>query len=199
MAILFEAIQKKCYITVDNLGKYADKVRTIRLVPLKIYISAQNGRQNLIAFHEQANRLNSYRLDYLLNIRIEGTCEKFDALRDTLSKVEGHMWGVNCRWNIKHLEHVEFELKTENDEQFIVRRLEREKRCGYVEKLDEHHYRYTADVFDTMEMVPWIRTFLSRITRMNFSNRTIEKKFKSDIQEMYRMYGIDGGGAHDIQ
>lgn len=109
------------------------------------------------------------------------------------------MWGVNCRWNIKHLEHVEFELKTENDEQFIVRRLEREKRCGYVEKLDEHHYRYTADVFDTMEMVPWIRTFLSRITRMNFSNRTIEKKFKSDIQEMYRMYGIDGGGAHDIQ
>ena len=63
----------------------------------------------------------------------------------------------------------------------------------------QHHYRYTADVFDTMEMVPWIRTFLSRITRMNFSNRTIEKKFKSDIQEMYRMYGIDGGGAHDIQ
>ena len=199
MAILFEAIQKKCYITVDNLGKYANKLKTIRLVPLKIYISAQNGRQNLIAFHEQANRLNSYRLDYLSNIRIEGTCEKFDALRDTLSKVEGHMWGVNCRWNIKHLEHVEFELKTENDEQFIVRRLEREKRCGYVEKLDEHHYRYTADVFDTMEMVPWIRTFLSRITRMNFSNRTIEKKFKSDIQEMYRMYGIDGGGAHDIQ
>ncbi len=109
------------------------------------------------------------------------------------------MWGVNCRWNIKHLEHVEFELKIENDEQFIVRRLEREKRCGYVEKLDEKHYRYTADVFDTMEMVPWIRTFLSRITRMNFSNRTVENKFKADIEEMYRMYGIDGGDIHDIQ
>ena len=107
------------------------------------------------------------------------------------------MWGVNCRWNIKHLEHVEFELKI--DEQFIVRRLEREKRCGYVEKLDEKHYRYTADVFDTMEMVPWIRTFLSRITRMNFSNRTVENKFKADIEEMYRMYGIDGGDIHDIQ
>lgn len=199
MAMLFEAIQKKSYITVDNLGKSADKVKTIRLVPLKIYISAQNGRQNLIAFHEQANRLNSYRLDYLSHIRIEAVCEKFDALRDALGKAEEHMWGVNCRWNIKHLEHVEFELKIENDEQFIVRRLEREKRCGCVEKLDENHYRYAADVFDTMEMVPWIRTFLSRITRMNFSNRIVENQFKSDIQEMYRMYGIDGGETHDIQ
>lgn len=57
MATLFAAIQEKRYITVDNLGKRSDKVRRIRLVPLKIYISAQNGRQNLIAFHEKANRL----------------------------------------------------------------------------------------------------------------------------------------------
>ena len=30
---------------------------------------------------------------------------------------------------------------------------------------------------------------------MNFSNRTAENKFKADIQEMYRMYGVDGGDA----
>jgi hypothetical protein len=42
-------------------------------------------------------------------------------------------------------------------------------------------------------MLPWIRTFISRITRMNFSNRTVENQFKHDLQEMYRMYGLDGG------
>lgn len=200
MAMLFKAIREHRYITIDNLGKRSDEVRTIRLVPLKIYISAQNGRQNLIAFHEKANRLNSYRLDYMSNIRIvEEICEKFDTLRDVLHKAEDHMWGVNCKWNIKHVEHVEFEMKIEDDEQFIVHRLEREKRCGRVEKIDENHYRYIADVFDTTEMLPWIRTFISRLTRMNFSNRTAENKFKDDIQEMYRMYGIDGGGDHDIQ
>ena len=199
MATIFDAIHKHSYITVDNLGKRSDKVRTVRLVPLKIYISAQNGRQNLIAFHEKANRLNSYRLDYMSNIRIEDeTCEKYDSLRDALREAENHMWGVNCKWNIKHVEHVEFEIKIKDDEQFIVRRLEREKRCGRVEKMDENHYRYIADVFDTTEMLPWIRTFISRITKMNFSNRTAENIFKEDIREMYRMYGIDGGGGHDI-
>lgn len=196
MATLFEAIRGHRYITIDNLGKHSSEVRTIRLVPLKIYISAQNGRQNLIAFHEKSNCLNSYRLDYMSNICIKDeVCEKFDALRDALRKVEAHMWGVNCKWNIKYLEHVEFEIKIGDDEQFIVHRLEREKRCGRVEKIDENHYRYIAEVFDTTEMLPWIRTFISRITRMNFSNRTAENKFKADIQEMYQMYGIDGGDA----
>ena len=199
MATLFEAMQEKCYITADNLGKHSEKVRTIRLVPLKIYISAQNGRQNLIAFHEKANRLNSYRLDYMSNIRIGETCEKFEVLRESLCNVEDHMWGVNCKWNVKYAEHVEFDLRIKDGEQFIVRRLEREKRCGRVEKIDEHHYRYTADVFDTNEMLPWIRTFISRITRLNFSNRTAENKFKNDILEMYRIYGIDGGDDCDIQ
>ena len=51
MATLFEAIHGHRYITVDNLGKHSNEVRTVRLVPLKLYISAQNGRQNLLAFH----------------------------------------------------------------------------------------------------------------------------------------------------
>lgn len=103
MATLFGAIHGHRYITVDNLGKHSNEVRTVRLVPLKLYISAQNGRQNLLAFHEKANRLNSYRLDYMSNIRIEDEiCEKFAALRGALSKAEAHMWGVNCKWNIKH-------------------------------------------------------------------------------------------------
>lgn len=196
MAALFDAIRGHRYITVDNSGKNSNKLKTVRLVPLKLYISAQNGRQNLLAFHEKANRLNSYRLDYMSDIRIEDEiCEKFDALRAALSKAEAHMWGVNCRWNVKHTEHVEFEIKIEDDEQFIVRRLEREKRCGCVEKIDDNLYRYAADVFDTTEMLPWIRTFISRITRMSLSNRTAENQFKADIREMYRMYGVDGGDA----
>lgn len=193
LADLFDAIRKKCYITIDNLGKHSDEVRTIRLVPLKIFISAQNGRQNLIAFHEKANRLNSYRLDYMSNVRLEEPCERYDALRDALAKVEGHTWGVNCRWSTKRLEHVEFDMRIAEDEQYIIGRLEREKRCGRIEKLDEHNYRFAADIFDTNEMLPWIRTFISRITRMSFSNRTAENKFKADLQEMYQLYGLDGG------
>ena len=193
-ALLFDAIHKKSYITIDNLSKHSDGVRTIRLVPLKILISAQNGRQNLIAFHEKANRLNSYRLDYMSNVRLGEPCEKYDVLRDAFCKVEEYMWGVNCKWNINRVEHVEFDVQIADDEEYIIHRLEREKRCGRVEMLDKNHYRFVAEVFDTNEMLPWIRTFISRITRLSFSNRTAENKFKADLQEMYNLYGIDGGG-----
>lgn len=198
MATLFEAMRGHRYITIDYLGKHTGEVRNIRLVALKIYISAQNGRQNLIAFHEKGNLFKSYRLDYMSNVRIEDDIyEKYNALRTAFGRVEAHMWGVNCRWSLKHLEHVEFEIRVNEDEHYIVQRLEREKRCGRVEKADECHYRYIADVFDTNEMLPWIRTFISRITRLEFSNRTAENIFKEDIREMYRMYGV--GDDCDIQ
>ena len=100
---------------------------------------------------------------------------------------------MNCKRNILHTEHVEFDIRIAEDEQYILQRLEREKRCGQITKLDEQHYRFSADVFDTAEMIPWIRSYLCRITRLNFSNRTLENQFKADLQEMYRLYGIDGG------
>ena len=80
--------------------------------------------------------------------------------------------------------------KVEDNEEFIVRRLYREKRVGTVEKLDEYTYRFSADIYDSSEIIPWIRTFICRIVQMNFSNRTQENKFKEDLDEMYRMYGI---------
>ena len=193
LALLFDAMHKKCSITIDNKGKHSNGVQTICIVPLKILISAQSGRQNLIAYSENTNHLNSYRLDYMSNIVLGQTCAKYDDLRRALTKVEGHMWGVNCRWKPKNLDHVEFDIRVADGENYIVQRLVREKRCGYIEKLDEHNYRFVADVFDTIEMLPWIRTFICRITRMSFTNAMAEKRFKDDLQAMYAMYGVDGG------
>ena len=87
---------------------------------------------------------------------------------------------------------MEFTLHIESNEEYIYQRLEREKRCGTVERLDDHTCRFTADVFDTSEMIPWIRTFICRITSMDFSNRTIENQFRQDLEEMYRLYHIGG-------
>lgn len=193
METLFEAIRLRRYVTLDNLGKWAGEVKSVCLVPLKIYISAQNGRQNLIAYHERGNRISSYRLDYITNVKLGDPCVEFEQYREILKRAESHMWGVNCKWNPNQTEHVEFEIRVDADEQYIVQRLEREKRCGRVEQVDENHYRYVADVYDTTEMIPWVRSFISRITKMNFSNRSAENLFKTDIQEMYRMYGIEGG------
>lgn len=198
MTILFDAISEKRYVTIDNLSRYSNKVKTISLVPLKIYISVQNGRQNLIAFNEGFNRISSYRLDHISNVKISDKCERFYELREKLNYLEQYMWGVNCSLDMNNLEHVEFVVKIDRGEQYIINRLQREKRCGRVEKLDDFNYRYSADVFDTLEMIPWIRTFISRITKLKFSNVVAENQFKADIEEMYSMYGIGDDGGSDI-
>ncbi len=85
-------------------------------------------------------------------------------------------------------ESVEFTVFFGNYEQHIYRRLLREKRCGTVELLDDHHAKFTAEVYDTNEMITWIRSFICRITSINFSNKNIETQFKADIDTMYRIY-----------
>ena len=107
--------------------------------------------------------------------------------------MKGKMWGVSTKrnkWGVEKLEHVDFTVRVADDEAHIIKRLEREKRIGKVERLDGNTYRFTADVYDVSEMIPWIRTFICRITDMNFTSNTLENQFKSDLDEMYRMYGI---------
>ena len=194
---LFLAMQSKSVITVHNLSRKGTEPRKIRVVPLRIHVSVQDGKQYLIAYQPDFNCIKSFRIDYLSNVKIEEETPRFDELRKLLDDMESKMWGVTCRGSLsreERLEHVEFSIQIEPGEEHIVRRLQREKRIGRDEKIDDYNYRFIADVYETSELVPWIRTFICRITKLNFSNRTIENKFKQDIKQMYRMYGIDDGG-----
>ena len=74
-------------------------------------------------------------------------------------------------------------------EDYIVKRLEREKRCGNILKIDEETYRFVADVYDSYEAVPWIRTFFGRIKRLECSNKTVSDQIKIDMVKMFKMYG----------
>ena len=193
LAALFAAMREKRAVTITNMSRKKDMPRRIRIIPLRVLISVQNGRQHLFAYLPEYNFFTSYRIDYLSNVKLEDPTPRFDELRAELDRMQSKMWGVSVKrnkWGNDYLEHVEFTIKVEDNEEYIVRRLEREKRIGTVEKLDEHTYRFLADVYDTSEMIPWIRTFICRIDKMTFSNRTIENQFKKDLEAMYRMYGI---------
>lgn len=78
------------------------------------------------------------------------------------------------------------------------------RRCGIVEHLDAHTSRFSADVYDANELIPWIRTFICRITDIQFSNKTLEEQFKNDLGQMYELYGLNdqneqkGGEKHAI-
>lgn len=200
LCLLFSAMQSKSAVTLENLSKKSTEPRKNRVVPLRIRISVQDGRQYLIAYHPDLNCIKSFRIDYLSNVKIQEPTPRFDELRKELDDMESKMWGACCKKNLhvdQRLEHVEFTISIEKGEDYIVRRLEREKRIGKVEKIDDFTYRFSADVYEATELIPWIRTFICRITKLNFSNRRIEKEFKEDIKKMYEIYGVNSGGETD--
>ena len=187
---LLEAMQRKCYVLVDNLPRKTGEKKTIKLIPIKVFISSQNGKQNLLAYHVEGKLFNTYRIDYLSDVRIMEYCEVFDQKREEFSKLEEHMWGVSVKNDLSNLQHIEFDIKVNDDEKYIISRLRREKRCGEIEQVGPNLYCFSADVFDCQEMLPWIRSYICRITRLECSDKYVEYTFKEDLESMYQMYGI---------
>ena len=193
LAALFTAMRQKRVITVTNHSRRSDEPRRNRIIPLRVFISTQNGKQHLIAYQPDFNNFRSLRIDYLSAVKLEEVTPRFDELRAMLNRNQGNMWGVvinRGRRGRTNLERVAFTVKVAENEDYIVKRLYREKRNGTVEKIDDSTYRFTADVYETSEIIPWIRTFICRIVQLDFSNRTEENRFKRELEELYRSYGI---------
>ena len=201
LAALFTAMREKRAVTFENYSRKRGDAAAIRVVPLRIFISTQNGRQHLLAYWPKYDSIQAFRVDYISEVKLEDVTPRFDELRSLLDGMQDKMWGVNTakRLDREALDRVEFTVRVDDGEDYIVSRLEREKRTGSVEKLDAGHYRFTANVYDVTELVPWIRTFICRITDLHISNREVERRFKSDIKKMYAIYGVERGERGDIQ
>ncbi len=194
--LLFEAMNQKKNITLETINRHRDRISENHVVPLRIMISVQSGRQYLMAYAPRFKRITSYRIDNIVSVKLDEVCERFDELRATFNSMLPHMWGVSTQGiSGKRMEHVEFIVCYDADEDFIHKRLLREKRCGKVERINTNSSRFSADIYDASELIPWIRTFISRITEIHFSNKELEKQFMDDIEAMYKLYDMEGGDS----
>lgn len=183
---IFEAIGEQRELSVSSVKK----PRPARLLPLRVYISAQGGRQYLAAFDFDERRVVFHRIDLIDTAAAGPVRPDFDAYRRKLDALAPHIWGVSLPH--RGLEHVDFTIRYSDDEPFIPLRLEREKRCGTVERLNANESRFSAELYDAGEMIPWMRTFIGRITEYHFSDPKRERRFREDLEKMYALYGIGG-------
>ena len=190
---LFHAMREKRKITIETVNRHKNQITEKLVVPLKIFISVQSGRQYLMAYVPGLKRITSYRIDSILSVKMGDVCQEFDSWREKLSNMQTHMWGVSTQSiSRERMELVEFTVTYADDETHIHRRLEREKRCGTVERIDANTSRFSAEIFDSSELVPWIRSFICRIVDIQFSNKALEKQFKEDLEKMYQLYDLGG-------
>ncbi|MSU05903.1 WYL domain-containing protein [Spirochaetales bacterium NM-380-WT-3C1] len=155
--------------------------------PLKIYSSVSEGRQYLFCFNYKNNLYAFFRLDKMHNIKTENIDDK--ALIHKQFYLDNHdkMWGTSIKKEWK-TEHVEFVVKINSNEDYILKRINREKRNCVIKKIDETLYLITNDVLSPYSMIPWIRTFYGKIISISSSDSLFLKEIKEDISALKEYY-----------
>lgn len=160
--------------------------RSMEILPLKFYISTQTGRQYVLG--QAYGRFRFVRLDLINSVKPGNTAATPEDLPVQLAEFQKKLWGTSVKKG-DNLEHVEMVIHAEPEESFIVQRLQREKRNGSITQLENGNWKFEADVFDGLELMPWIRTFIGRIVSLKSTNPEIEKRFHADLAAMMQMYG----------
>ena len=161
------------------------------VLPLKIYVSTQNGRQYLLCYHNRFHALQFFRIDYIKQIELLE--EEADPARyqNYCDKFRSHPWGTSDGVGF-HVDHLEMTLHFDDNEQYIPHRLEREKRNGRVELIDQNTFKYIVDTYDASELIPWLRTFIGRVEKLECTDQKVVARFYGDLELMYKQYGGEG-------
>ena len=171
-----------------------------RILPIKIYVSTQDGRSYAMVKELSNGRFGMYRLDNIRDVREGAVID--DAIVESIRK-EGEEF-ANYLWNTsnslsKSIDHVRMTLRIAADEEHILGRLRREGRHGNIIDVTGGRWVYEVIVYDALEIYPWIRTFTGRIENLESTNEELLKRFNRDKEEMYRIYDIPGGEEDAVQ
>ncbi len=186
--------EQRCVCLTHQSGR-APAAKQFRVLPLQIYCSTQTGREYLLCWHYALQRFAFFRLDNIRTVTALDIEKQYGDYQERLTAVKAKLWGVSLKQQ-RETEHIEMTVCIDAQEQYIVQRLQRERRCGSVEQLDAQHYRYSADVYDAKELLPWLRTFIGRITELKCTNAKVTQTFYADLQAMMELYG---GSKHAVQ
>lgn len=185
---LFTAMGECRKVTLSARGQ------NVTVLPMKVYIGTQTGREYLLAMSEDWERFAFIRIDLIDKVKAGPVFEYPEGLKERMEEFCSHIWGVAGN-NVRRLEHIEMTLSVGEDEGYIVERLVREKRCGLVEHSGEGKWRFSADVYDPLELIPWLRTFTGNVSDLQCTDESVLSRFWNDLEEMMQMYG---GGGHAV-
>jgi len=76
----------------------------------------------------------------------------------------------------------------EEKEQHIINRLNTEGRGGELIRTSQNIYVYSKEIYDSNEIMHWVKSFTGRIISVDCKDKNIVNKFYKDMQRMYDMY-----------
>lgn len=219
---LLYAIENQLWCEIKYKHGTSDIETTLICFPLDIKISSINGRE-YVSYYEPFKKSYSHlRLEFIdsINVVMDGDIivkngKRKQRIHINDSDVKSHIrnarlsmiysWGVSTTKNqtnnaIELAPPKTIKLRIAYDPQteyYIRTRLQREKRSGTVTVYDEY-IDFTVIVSDDTEMLPWLRSFYSRIISIEgVSNDLLSQRNNSDIRQIFQALCC-GESAHMI-
>lgn len=189
---LLNAMRQQFSVELMIRGSKSSNESTMLGVPLQIFTSTRTGRRFLCLYLAKSKRFTCVRMDSIKKVQPAELAPDYKILREMLMKNHDHLWGVSFQNGGRtHLETVKLTLHIkEGAEDYILERLTREGKGGTINHIAPDTYTYEKEVFDSNEMLPWLRTFTGRILDIECSASRLKSLFYSDMEAMYQMYDI---------
>lgn len=164
----------------------------IRAVPMQAAVSTQTGRRFLLAYIPELDRFRSMRLDFILSADPGEVYPGWDSIKERFDREMERCFGVSFQNDGSSAEPLKLTFEVKEDEDYVLSRLEREKRSGTLERTGEELYTLTIDVSDPNEVMHWAKTFIGRTVSIEGGSDEVREHWFNDIRRMYMMYGGDG-------
>ena len=176
------AVVEKRAVNFNYLNAKKETIQIESAVPVKL-LDGDYGRQYAFCFLDFGRPCVVFRLDRISNLRL--TDASLEATFD-----ESFLDSVWCVAIPQHQEvhciTIDFDFDGDTS---LARRLERNKKFGTVAKLESGQHRYTINIKEYTEMIPFLRTFYSYIVSMN--NEDLKRKIADDLMRLGGAYGLD--------
>lgn len=200
MLELLEAMHAGQDVVIVRMGRDGRQENRQTVTPLHILRSVQDGRTYLLAVSCRNRSFLSCRLDRISAVKPvrrdrspEDASKELQALREAYAATKQHRWGASMIG--KTPQRISFTIRVSPWEQHVRRRMYRECRSGRVEELEGGLMRFTAELCDLTEILPWVRTFIGRITAFDCENESITQRFMNDLAQLGDIYGSPADAA----
>ncbi len=157
------------------------------LLPLQIMISAESGRQYLVAYNYASEKIRVYRLDTINSVEPKETDKSFDSKKEKADELYKYAWNV-ALGDANDLKQLRVEFFFQGNTEHMVRRLYREKRIGRIDDLGEGRYLFTVETFDLRTVKPFLRSFIGSIDKIETDDNFFLDEWNREIELYKEMY-----------
>ncbi|MEX1376257.1 MAG: WYL domain-containing protein [Eubacteriales bacterium] len=179
---LFDAIKSENILTVNCVTRWR-KVCAKDVVPLKIVNNLRTGRKYLASYNKRIHKFGTLRIDNIVSVEITGVYREHKKVSDEYEERMKNSFAIMPK--SQDINNIKMVLAIDEEkEKYVLERLEREGMHGSIKKLDTNIFEYSILVPDTVEMLPWLRTFIGRILSIEGSETAVIRQFKRDIKSM---------------